>query len=184
MPRPSRKTERQTQILDAYGRCLAMYGVEGATLERIAAEADLARALIRHNVGNRSELLDLFVERFLARSEQMTADLLAALPREGAQQVLIDWLFDPEQADDQAIRIANALIVAAAEQPDLAFKMRNWSQAFIDALNSVFNDPVTSVGISSLYADVEAMSPLGGGQGHRALARQAAYRLAGLNAPD
>ena len=34
MPRPSLKAQRSEEILDAYERCVARYGVEGATLEK------------------------------------------------------------------------------------------------------------------------------------------------------
>ena len=38
MPRPSVKAERTEEILDAFERCVARYGVEGSTLERIAEQ--------------------------------------------------------------------------------------------------------------------------------------------------
>ena len=55
MARPSVKEERREQILTAYEQCVARYGVEGATLDKVAEEAGLARPLIRHNIGNREE---------------------------------------------------------------------------------------------------------------------------------
>jgi len=181
MPRPSLKTERQSQILDAYGRCLALYGVEGATLERVASEAGLARALIRHNVGNRDDLLARFVERFLDQSKALTRAMMDSLPDADRPGALIAVLFDPAYTDDQSVRIANALIVAAAERPDLAKSMRVWSSDFTDALEQVFEDRVVAQAIASLYADVEAMAPLGADLDRRALSRRAARRLAGLS---
>ena len=80
MPRRSLKEERRSQILDAFEICVARYGVEGATLERVAEEAGLARPLIRHNVGNREDLLDALLERYLESSEHSMRQLLAALP--------------------------------------------------------------------------------------------------------
>lgn len=57
MGRPSVGTERRRQIIDAVLRTLATYGISGATMDRIAAEAGMARGHIRHFVGNRDELL-------------------------------------------------------------------------------------------------------------------------------
>lgn len=181
MPRPSLKSERQTQILDAYGRCIARYGVEGATLERIASEANMARALIRHNVGNRDELLDRFVDRFLEESEWLSEQMVQALSEQDMGRALIDGLFERGASDTQFVRIANALIVAAADRSDLAVQMRAWSNSFVDALDAVFKDRVVAMGVASLYADVEAMSPLGDDAERRHLAHQAAYKLAGLD---
>ena len=70
MARPSLKKERTDQILDALERCLAGYGLEGATQDRIAEEAGLARPLIRHNVGNRDDMLRLGLDRFIRRSDR------------------------------------------------------------------------------------------------------------------
>ena len=80
MPRPSVKTERTAEILDAFERSVARFGVEGSTLERIAEEAGLRRSLLRHYVGNRDDLLDALVERFLERSSREMDVLFAALP--------------------------------------------------------------------------------------------------------
>ena len=43
MGRPSIKAERREQILDAYETCVARFGVGGASLEKIAETAGLAR---------------------------------------------------------------------------------------------------------------------------------------------
>ena len=43
MARPSVKDERTEAILAAFERCVARHGVEGATLQRTADEAGLAR---------------------------------------------------------------------------------------------------------------------------------------------
>ena len=68
MPRPSLKLQRSEEILDAFERCVARYGIEGTTLEKTAEEAGLQRSLLRHNVGNRDDLLNSLVNRFISES--------------------------------------------------------------------------------------------------------------------
>ncbi|MGH3225487.1 MAG: TetR/AcrR family transcriptional regulator, partial [Streptosporangiaceae bacterium] len=48
---------RREQILDAVTRCVAEYGLEGTTLERVAEASGFSRGHIRHYVGNREEML-------------------------------------------------------------------------------------------------------------------------------
>ncbi len=50
--RPSRTEERRLEILEAFGRCVARSGLEATTLEDVAREAGLQRAMIRHHVGD------------------------------------------------------------------------------------------------------------------------------------
>ena len=131
MPRPSLKSERKDQILDAYETCVARYGVEGASLEKIAETAGIARPLIRHNVGNREDLLNALVERFLARSDSKMSSMIAALPEKETIPVLIDWLFDPKYSDTQTVLVAEALIAASQNDKAIARKMRAWTKRFI-----------------------------------------------------
>ncbi|MEO1142890.1 MAG: TetR/AcrR family transcriptional regulator, partial [Pseudomonadota bacterium] len=63
MARPDIKESRREQIIDAFEFCVARYGVEGATLAKTAEQAGLARPLVRHNVGNRDDLVDALTKR-------------------------------------------------------------------------------------------------------------------------
>ncbi|SDL36589.1 TetR/AcrR family transcriptional regulator [Microbacterium azadirachtae] len=57
MGRPSLAAERRRQIIGVTIQCMAVHGVAGTTLERIADAAGMARGHVRHYVGNREELL-------------------------------------------------------------------------------------------------------------------------------
>ena len=171
MPRPSRKAERTEEILDAYERCIAVHGVAGATLERIAKEAGLARALIRHNVGNKDQLLDAFLDRFLSASAEDSARFFDSLPDEDRLAVMIDWLFDAQYADLHSVNVTSALMIAASTRPELAKRLRRWTLDFIDdvkkQLTIVYSsaddealDAVAS-GIAAIYFNQEALVSLG-----------------------
>lgn len=172
MGRPSLKAKRRKEILNAFEACVAKFGLEGATLEKIAAEAGLARALIRHNMGNREELVESLVERFLERSQSSTRDMHDNLPDSNQLSTLIEWLFDPNYSDPQTVLVSEALIAASANDPSLAHKMRQWTNDFISGIEKVIihdfpnapQDRVAAVaaGITGIYFTVESMSPLGG----------------------
>ena len=171
MARPSRKAERTGEILDAYGRCIAIHGVEGATLERIAEEAGLARALIRHNVGNKDQLLEAFLDRFLTASDQDSAALFNSLPDEDRLSTMVDWLFDPRYADAHRVNVTSALMIAASVRPALAKRLRRWTIDFVGdikkQLKTVYSSAddealeAAAMGTAALYFNQESLVPLG-----------------------
>lgn len=170
MPRPSLKKERRAAILQAFGECVARYGVEGATLERTAEAANLARALIRHNVGNKDELLDAFIEHFLAEATASVDALFDALPKHHRIDALIDFLFDPEYVDETEVRVTNALTMAAADRPALARQLMNWTTDFTarvaaeleHAFPDAAEDDLVAVatGIVAIYYNVDSAGPV------------------------
>ncbi len=171
MPRPSLKNERRAAILDAYGRCVARFGVEGATLERTAEEAGLARALIRHNVGNKDELLEAFLDRYLGAASEESDNLFESLPDSDRIATLVEWLFDPDYFDAEDVSVTNALITAAIDRPELAARLRQWTFEFTDALQTELersypdanaaNLEAVATGIAAIYFNVDTFAPLG-----------------------
>lgn len=187
MARPIVKEQRRTEILDAFEDCVARYGVEGATLAKTAEQAGLARALIRHNVGNREDLLSALVERFLEKSRQAAEQMIEALPQTGRSETLVGWLFDPSYSDPRMVRVAGALIAASAEDKALAMHMQDWLKAFVGALDEVFADEHTNAspdqvlavaaGIAGIYFNVEALYPLGDVEALSKASERAAFLL-------
>ncbi|WP_420589697.1 TetR/AcrR family transcriptional regulator [Bacterioplanoides sp.] len=168
MSRPSLKTQRYQQIMDAYEYCVGRYGVEGATLERIATQAGLARPLIRHNVGNRDELMKGLLLRFDEKCDEFIRLLQQQLPESGRLPSLLDQLFVSSNAHTAIL--ANALVVAAGDNDEVAAKLKNWIERFsVFILNElqqekpeVGRDELYAVacGIASIYANVAAYSPV------------------------
>lgn len=199
MGRPSKKAERAELILDAFERCVARYGVDGATLEKIAEESGLARPLIRHNVGNKDELLNSLVTRYLTQSDELTQQLIDAVPHElegtAKAKQLIEILFDPQYSDGHVVRVASALIMAGSTRPELAAQMQRWTHDFIAkiAVELAAAYPTakleavqaTAAGVSGIYFNVEALTPLISDETDASrLAEFAALRQASLSAAN
>lgn len=187
MARPSLKEQRRSQILDAMERCVSRYGVEGATLERIAEEAGVRRSALRHFVGNRDALVAALCERFLARAAEQNAALREAARHGLTAQGLLDILFDPGQSDTRSVLIAEALIAAAANDDRLAEGMANYVAQFAevvaDLLGSGFPHAAAqdcsdvAAGIVGIYFNVESLAPLGPRADMRNASLAAARRL-------
>ncbi len=130
--RPPRTNERRLQILEAFGRCLARQGLEATTLDDVAREAGLQRAMIRHYVGNRDMLVREATEHLAAAYRSRAAQ---ALEKEGEAldvDALLDFFFlgefvfgMPEQ--DRAV---DALLAAAANDPEACGSLRAMYESF------------------------------------------------------
>lgn len=187
MARPEIKDARREQILDAFEICVAKYGVEGATLIKTAEEAGLARPLVRHNVGNREQLIEALVERFLEQSAQTMDAFLEMLPNKNRAKAAIELLFDAQYSDSHLVKVSYALITSSAEDRDLADKMQVWLNDFIVRLDTLIADEyplanpekVTAVatGVTGIYFNVESLRTLGEIDALSSASKQAAMIL-------
>ena len=171
MARPSLKEQRSKEILDAFERCVARYGVEGATLEKTAEEAGLQRSLLRHNVGNRDDLLNALVNKYLDESSNALALLESTVTDETSPEEFVTYLFDESYSDPQAVLVAQALIIAAPSYAEISPRLQQWveefTQTIIKILRILFPGAKTkecrivATGIVGIYFNVESLTPLG-----------------------
>ena len=187
MPRPSLKQQRKEEILHAYETCIALYGVEGATLQKIAETAGIARPLLRHYVGNNDELLNQAVDRFLIRSDAQMNQFIESKLQQPDE--LIDILLDYGQVEGQAndVTIALALMIASQTRPELKLKMNQWfnqvSHGFDILLTRMYPQAevsqvkAVSAGILGIYFNVDSLLPLGQFATFREHSRQAMRQL-------
>jgi len=94
MGRKDLASERQDSILDAMERCIAKYGLQGTTLEKIASEAGINRGLIHHYMGNRDDVVQLMVERLLEKYQTSFKNYSATRPEISQNEIVIDYYFD------------------------------------------------------------------------------------------
>ena len=78
MPRLSIKDQRAKEIVSAFERCIVRNGINGAQLEKIAAESGIQRPALRHFIGNREELIFELTKSIATEYSKMltTADKL------------------------------------------------------------------------------------------------------------
>ena len=187
MPRPAMKKERREQIMQAFERCVARYGLEGATLERIAEEAGLARALIRHNVGNREDLIAALIERFFEKSAGQWNSLVKILPTKDGGRVLIEYLFDPQYGNPQLVLLTEALVAAGAQDKALAKRLRKWIDGTLDIIVNVLRQDApdadaeqieaAAAGILGVYYNVDSFALVGDMARLRTASKAAAISL-------
>lgn len=132
MPRPSLKDQRSAQILDAYLTCVARFGLEGATQERVAAEAGVKRPLLRHYLGNREEMLSALTAYVVESFAQTTRQLSDYLDKHGTPSDLIDVLFADDHTQDPRLMLAyQAMVTATNSYPHMREPLL---QSYVDFL--------------------------------------------------
>lgn len=187
MPRPSMKEQRTGEILDAFGRCVVRYGLDGSTLERIAEEAGMQRPLVRHFVGNREALERQLADKVIDLSEQSWRDYRQYLTDERRISWLLDGLFSLQQQNAEFAQLTESLMIASRSRPWLKEKIAAWISDFEQDINRVLREQFpgenerainsVSFGLLSLYLNLDAMTTLVADVDYGLAAREAAERL-------
>ena len=171
MPRKDLSELRSNQILDAFERCIVDFGMEGASLERIAGAAGMKRSILRHYVGNRDDLIRALALRFHQRYEQELEDLRSWLPTRNRVNRLIDVMFSAEGMDEaDEVLVFQALTTAIKQYPWLGEIIRGTIDMFINMvaaeLEAAYPDKTkqdcwsTAYGVAGIYFNQAAMPPL------------------------
>ncbi|MFC3119784.1 TetR/AcrR family transcriptional regulator [Jhaorihella thermophila] len=171
MPRPSLKDQRSGQILDAYLTCVARFGLEGATQERIAAEAGVKRPLLRHYLGNREDMIAALATHVIAAFAEVTEALEAHFAATGTPAELIDALFASGDGHDPRLMLAwQALATAAQNDPDLSRKLTQSYAEFLAVIETVLArahpgappDRIRAAahGITACIQTIDALEPI------------------------
>ena len=172
MGRPSLAGERTEQILDAFERCVARFGLEGSSLDRIAEEADMKRSILRHYIGNRDELVLALADRVIAKYEAHFESHLQATSAFTPVKQLMSYLFPAKAVSStESILVIESLIAAGATCPDIRKKMMGYIDRLIDRSASLLRRayPETSnqkcwaaaYGVVSICFNQESLTPLG-----------------------
>ncbi|WP_406498820.1 TetR/AcrR family transcriptional regulator [Streptomyces sp. NBC_00846] len=116
--RPSLASQRSAEMLDALADCVAEYGVQGVTVDKIAARAGWTRGLVRHYLGNKDEQLRALISVLSTRYATELIDAIAAAPVGQRRRVVIDVLFGARwQQRDRDDIVLDQLIAYEALKP-------------------------------------------------------------------
>ena len=171
MPRPSLKDQRSHQILDAYLTCVAQFGLEGATQERIAREASVKRPLLRHYLGNKEEMISALADHVISGFTQALDGLRQMLPDEATPSDLVEALFAENSGTDPRLMLAyQALVTTVPNRPDLRQGLIDSLTEFFDVVETILRRAAPSAsdaeiravtqGISAVFVSMDALSPL------------------------
>lgn len=169
--RPTNRDERHEQVMQALVRCVARYGLDGASLSQIAKEAGLTRPLIRHHLGNREDIIAQLADYVMACFEAQNRAMVAALPPSGGVGALLNILFsDIATSDPDMVLTFAALTARAKDDQDLREKCRASMLSFEAAIAGALQQDHPTVdgasislaahGIAALYFNMTSLAPL------------------------
>ncbi|MGI9509216.1 MAG: TetR/AcrR family transcriptional regulator [Geminicoccaceae bacterium] len=171
MPRPSLKDVRSAEILAAFASCVARFGLEGATQERIAEAAGVKRTILRHYLGNRDDMIDALIDFVVADFDAQSQALFDALPNTDRVPVLLDVLFGASgRTNPDMVLVFEALVAAVDRYPKAREALLAWTRRFIDAVEAELamafptaaKDKIAAAGhgIVALYFNADSLHPL------------------------
>lgn len=188
MPRPSLKDTRSHEILEAFALCVGRFGLEGATLDRVAETAGVKRPILRHYLGNKEQMVDALIDHLAASFDAQTDALFEALPSGGRIETLLDLLFAPDVVTDPDMVAALQAMIAASDRYP---KARRVLRAAVARLFALVERELTvafpkaeakrissaAFGIVSVAFNLDALAPLRLPADWRVAAKSAAITL-------
>lgn len=189
MPRPSLKDQRSAEILDAYLTCVVHFGLEGATQERIAAEAGVKRPLLRHYLGNREDMIAALTDHVVAGFSDTTQELAGHFSETGTPEQLIDALFSEDRGHDPRLMLAyQAMVTAADNYPGMREPLLQSFADFLAVIEAILarahSDAAPALiravaqGIAASVLSIDALAPVSPPKSWRADLKTAAEMLA------
>ena len=171
MGRPSLADQRTEEILDAFERCVAAFGLEGSSLDRIAAEAGMKRSILRHYVGNRAELILALTDRVIEKYERQFEMYLESVEERSPTERLMGFLFPARsRSSTESILVIESLIAVAATNQEVRQKLKGYIARLVERSASLLKHahPAASrqrcwavaYGVISICFNQESLTPL------------------------
>jgi AcrR family transcriptional regulator len=188
MGRKSLAIERRTQILDAFERCVIKYGLDGATIEKIAAEANVRPSILRHYIGNWDQLVGELVNRVVKGYYEMAQESFEKASQDDMLPEIMDMLFSTKMDHGDRGRVIFGILMTSEERYpemkrtilDLLAKVIEMLAVILKKYNpraSKWRCEEVAYSIICLSLSNEAMAPRGLGMGYTDLARAGAEML-------
>ncbi|MER6669086.1 TetR/AcrR family transcriptional regulator [Amycolatopsis japonica] len=140
MPKRVDHEDRRRQIAAAVRRIAADRGLEGVSLNEVAAEAGISKGFVQHYFASRDDML-----RFAATTLRGGLEERIASPPEGELRVrdLLIALLPLDDAGRDDALVANAFLVRALKDPEIAGHFRTGHGLLRDAVATLLSSAQT-----------------------------------------
>ncbi len=134
MARPSKKHEHQRIILQAFTECIASKGLHATTLDDIALKSKMRRSLLRHNVGNRAELINQVAEYVSTKFEAIWHQQRTKHANDEGDEWLLITLFNnnPDEEYQALIPAFFSLLASAHRYPKVTQRLKQCFNVYVD----------------------------------------------------
>ncbi len=138
MGRKSLAETRINEILDAFEDCIIKNGIDYCSLEQIAVHANMKRSIIRHYIGNKDEVLNAMVSRFISNYQAEMKLGILLLKKEKLITELLKNIFKTGSSQSDDIIIA-ALWAKQGHNADI----KKLLQSFYTELEKLFAEALS-----------------------------------------
>lgn len=187
MGRKDLTEERTAEILAAFARCIARYGLD-TSLDQVAQEAGMTRSIIRHYIGNREEVVNTLVEYIAQEYLQQLRNAATGIPDEQMITVTLDYMFGNQADYDDYDKLVFSIMLTAKERyPQAKRTLVGLFETLVDMLNANLSkaypqaDPLRCRGVAysilALSMSNDSLSWIGMAHDYRHAARTSAEAL-------
>ena len=140
--RPSIAQDRRPQIIEAFAECIRRYGLQGATVERVARLLGVSRSLVFHYFGDTHALVQAVTQHIFSTTLNRLLPLRDA-PELRRADAILDFLFHgPHYAELKDVVVMAEITSLAGRdkrvRPMLAQAWDKGIEAMATALQSAF----------------------------------------------
>ncbi len=137
MGRPDLTKTRTAEILDAFARCVARYGLEGSSLQKVAEEAGMQRSILRHYVGNREDLIVSLAKRVVSGYEEHLRAFIDSTTADDRGKQVLDYLFERDPSEStEGLLVVEALIAEGAVNPVVRESMSGYVERLVEVIGA------------------------------------------------
>jgi AcrR family transcriptional regulator len=139
MGRPSLAVPRRSQIIEGLRTAMLKHGIAEASVQRIAAEANLPAGLVHHYFVSKEDLLIATVDQIVEDLRTPLRAELDVLDPERALARGLDFLFIEYPADRDRSILLSEIQVASLRRPQLRKRLAALNEEIIAELTGLFD---------------------------------------------
>jgi TetR/AcrR family transcriptional repressor of bet genes len=138
MGRPSLRSIRQEELLDAVVGIITSKGVAGLTVADVAKLAGTQSSKVHHYLGSREEMISAAVGRALISVEEIVLNALTSIEPENRLEAQIEILFGASLLEPHINQLIDQLIAASYLDETIRINVSRMYQRFLEILIDSF----------------------------------------------
>ncbi len=159
MGRKSMADQRRSEIIDAFYRCVVREGFSGASIRKVAQEANVKPSILHHYFQNRDEMIETLVAHYTDMIfEYFNKKMRPYKDPEERLAHALRFLFGPGMIGDEVTGVFLEFMVEARHNPrvrkTLATTFRRFRAAIIDFIDDIETFKVLPGGTKNAYASM------------------------------
>jgi AcrR family transcriptional regulator len=138
MGRPSLRTIRQEELLDAVVGIITSKGVAGLTVADVAKLAGTQSSKVHHYLGSREEMIAAAIDRAMASVEGIVLNALTSIEPENRLEAQIEILFGTSLLEPHINQLIDQLIAASYLDEGIRSNVSRMYKRFLEILIDSF----------------------------------------------